>query len=41
MTVKDVIETAGLRTTPVAPGLAGHILVSDADAVARLRAAVR
>ena len=39
MTVKDVIETAGLRTTAGAPELAGHIPFRDADAVARLRTA--
>ncbi|MET3143346.1 UNVERIFIED_ORG: hypothetical protein ABIB13_003078 [Arthrobacter sp. UYEF2] len=39
MTVKDAIETAGLRTTAGAPELTGHIPFPDADAVARLRAA--
>jgi amidase len=39
MTVKDTIETAGLRTTAGARELAGHVPPSDADAVGRLRAA--
>ena len=39
MTVKDTLETARLRTTAGAPGLAGHVPDRDADAVARLRAA--
>jgi amidase len=39
MTVKDSIETAGLRTTSGAKELAGHVPASDAVAVARLRAA--
>lgn len=38
-TVKDTIETAGLRTTAGAPELAGHLPHRDADAVSRLRAA--
>jgi amidase len=38
MTVKDTIETAGMRTTSGSPELAGHIPHRDADAVARLRA---
>jgi amidase len=39
MTVKDVLETAGMRTTAGALELAGHVPDRDADAVARLRAA--
>jgi amidase len=39
MTVKDVFETAGMRTTAGFPGLAEHVPARDADAVARLRAA--
>jgi amidase len=39
VTVKDSIETAGLRTTCGAPELAAHVPVRDAVAVARLRAA--
>lgn len=39
MTVKDCIETAGMRTTSGAPDLSGHVPGRDADAVARLRAA--
>lgn len=39
MTVKDVFETAGMRTTAGFPGLADHVPTRDADAVARLRAA--
>lgn len=39
MTVKDTLETAGMRTTSGAPELAGHVPTRDADAVARLRAA--
>jgi amidase len=39
VTVKDSIETAGLRTTCGAPELAGHVPARDAVAVARLRAA--
>ncbi|PWU50577.1 amidase [Micromonospora sp. S4605] len=39
MTVKDVFETAGLRTTAGAAELAEHVPARDADAVARLRAA--
>ncbi len=39
MTVKDAIETAGLRTTAGAPELTGDIPFRDADAAARLRAA--
>ncbi len=39
VTVKDSIETAGLRTTAGAEELAGHVPAGDAPAVARLRAA--
>ncbi|GAA0673756.1 amidase [Kitasatospora atroaurantiaca] len=39
MTVKDTIETAGIRTTAGAPELADHLPERDADSVARLRAA--
>lgn len=39
MTVKDAIETAGMRTTSGAPELANHVPAQDADAVARLRVA--
>lgn len=39
MTVKDSLETADLRTTSGAPGLADHVPERDADAVARLRTA--
>ncbi|MFI5695383.1 amidase family protein [Kribbella sp. NPDC051586] len=39
MTIKDSLETAGLRTTAGAPDLAGYVPARDADAVARLRAA--
>jgi amidase len=39
MTVKDSLETAGLRTTCGAPDLADHVPERDADAVARFRAA--
>lgn len=39
MTVKDCIETAGMRTTAGAPELADHVPAADAPAVARLRAA--
>ena len=39
MTVKDTFETAGLRTTSGFPPLAEHVPATDADAVARLRAA--
>jgi amidase len=38
VTIKDSIETAGLRTTAGAPELAGHVPARDADAVSRLRA---
>ena len=39
MTVKDTLETAGLRTTAGAPELAEHVPARDATLVARLRAA--
>ena len=39
MTVKDSLDTAGLRTTAGAPELSGHVPATDATAVARLRAA--
>ena len=39
MTIKDALETAGLRTTAGHPPLANHVPSSDAPAVARLRAA--
>ncbi|MGW3290682.1 amidase [Streptomyces sp. NPDC001002] len=39
MTVKDTLETAGMRTTAGAAELAGHVPDRDADAVARLRSA--
>ena len=39
MTVKDVFETAGLRTTSGAPELAEHVPERDAVTVARLKAA--
>ncbi|MER5733472.1 amidase family protein [Streptomyces sp. NPDC002138] len=39
MTVKDALETAGLRTTCGSPDLADHVPARDADAVALLRAA--
>src|SRR5688500_18799840 len=39
ITVKDCLETAGLRTTAGAPEFADHVPTRDADAVARLRAA--
>src|SRR5262245_35270173 len=39
MTVKDSLETAGLRTTCGATELAGHVPAADAAAVARLRSA--
>src|SRR5512139_379828 len=38
MTVKDTVETAGVRTTAGAPLLAQHVPAADATAVARLRA---
>ena len=39
MTVKDIYETAGLRTTGGSPALTDHVPDEDAVAVARLRAA--
>jgi amidase len=39
MTIKDSIETAGMRTTSGSPDLAEHVPARDADAVERLRAA--
>jgi amidase len=39
VTVKDSLETAGLRTTSGAAELAGHVPARDAEVVARLRAA--
>ena len=39
LTVKDALETAGLRTTSGAPELAGHVPARDATVVERLRAA--
>lgn len=39
ITIKDSLETAGLRTTAGAPEYANHVPGRDADAVARLRAA--
>ena len=39
MTIKDALETAGLRTTGGHPPLADHVPQRDATAVARLRAA--
>jgi amidase len=39
MTIKDALETAGLRTTGGYPPLAHHVPKKDATAVARLRAA--
>ncbi len=39
MTVKDVLETAGMRTTCGAPNLADHVPDRDAVAVQRLRRA--
>ena len=39
ITIKDTIETEGLRTTAGAPWLAGHVPDRDATAVARLKAA--
>ena len=37
MTVKDALETAGMRTTSGFPDLAEYVPARDADAVARLR----
>jgi amidase len=39
MTIKDALETAGLRTTGGYPPLSNHVPMKDATAVARLRAA--
>ncbi|MEV7832170.1 amidase [Streptomyces subrutilus] len=39
LTVKDALETKGLRTTCGSPDLTAHVPERDADAVARLRAA--
>ncbi|MEV8478608.1 amidase [Streptomyces sp. NPDC051173] len=39
ITLKDALETRGLRTTSGNPDLSGHVPSQDADAVARLRAA--
>ncbi|MEV6955529.1 amidase [Streptomyces sp. NPDC051183] len=39
VTVKDALETKGLRTTCGSPDLTGHVPDRDADAVALLRAA--
>jgi amidase len=39
ITIKDSLETAGLRTTGGAPEWAHHVPTRDADAVARLRSA--
>ncbi|MFD7663807.1 amidase [Streptomyces sp. NPDC059788] len=39
MTVKDALETKGMRTTSGSPDLADHVPGQDADAVALLRAA--
>jgi amidase len=39
VTVKDCLETAGLRTTAGAKELRDHVPTADADAVARLRGA--
>ncbi|MFD7613633.1 amidase [Streptomyces sp. NPDC059828] len=39
LTVKDALETKGLRTTCGSPDLSDHVPARDADAVARLRAA--
>src|SRR5215211_474051 len=39
MTVKDNLETAGLRTTAGAQQLANHVPAEDATVVARLKAA--
>ena len=39
ITIKDTIETEGIRTTAGAPWLAGHVPSQDATAVARLKAA--
>ena len=39
ITIKDTIETEGLRTTAGAPWYAGHVPARDATAVGRLKAA--
>jgi len=39
ITIKDSLETAGMRTTSGASELSGHVPAADAPAVARLRAA--
>ena len=39
VTVKDCLETAGMRTTCGAPELAGYVPGGDAEAVGRLRRA--
>jgi len=39
ITVKDTLETEGIRTTAGAPVLSGHMPTSDAVSVARLKAA--
>ena len=39
MTIKDALETAGVRTTGGYPPLANHVPKNDATAVARLKAA--
>ncbi|MER5889532.1 amidase family protein [Streptomyces sp. NPDC001941] len=39
LTVKDALETKGLRTTSGSPDLADHVPATDADLVALLRAA--
>ena len=39
ITIKDTIETEGIRTTAGAPWLAGHVPARDATAVSRLKAA--
>ncbi|HVN85298.1 MAG TPA: amidase [Candidatus Binatia bacterium] len=39
ITIKDAIETAGLRTTSGAQAFAAHVPAADAPAVSRLRAA--
>ena len=39
ITIKDTIETEGIRTTAGAPWLAGHVPERDATAVSRLKAA--
>jgi amidase len=39
ITVKDTLETAGIRTTAGAPVLSAHVPTTDADSVARLLSA--